>query len=210
MNLPEPVNAALERVLNAYLEQDAEAAAALQRIEGRCVAVSLEGLELEFLLTPEGHHLRVSGVGEETPAAVIRATPLALLRVALAEQPATALARAGVRIDGDVEAGERLWQVLRAVEFDWEELMSRYIGDPLAHALGANARAFGERLRRNLAHTVDDVGEYVTEEARLSPPRAELEGFLDTVDRLREDLDRLEARLARLEAARTAHDEDGA
>lgn len=209
MNLPEPVNAALETVLGAYLEQDPEAAAGLQRIEGRCVAVYLEGLELQFLLSPEDHRLRVSGVGEQEPAAVIRATPLALLRVALAEQPAAALADGDVRIDGDVEAGERLWGVLRAVEFDWEELVSRYLGDPLAHALGANARELAARLRRNLAHSIDDLGEYVTEEVRLSPPRRELEGFLEAVDRLREDLDRLDARLSRLEAA-ADHDEDEA
>lgn len=199
MNLPVALGAALESVLNAYLGQDPETAAGLGRIEGRLVAVHLEALELEFALVPESGRIRVHGSLGDEPDAVIRATPLALLRVALAEQPAAALAGGDVRIEGDVEAGERLWGVLRAVEFDWEELMSRYIGDPLAHALGANARDLGARLRRNLAHTVDDLGEYVTEEARLSPARPELNGFLDAVDRLREDLDRLEARLIRLE-----------
>lgn len=200
MNLPVALGATLESVLNAYLGQDPETAAGLGRIEGRLVAVHLEGLQLEFVLVSESGRIRVHGSLGDEPDAVIRATPLALLRVALAEQPATAMAGGDVRIEGDVEAGERLWGVLRAVEFDWEELMSRYIGDPLAHTLGANARDLGARLRRNLAHTVDDLGEYVTEEARLSPARPELDDFLDAVDRLREDLDRLEARLLRLEA----------
>jgi ubiquinone biosynthesis protein UbiJ len=208
MNLPVALCAALETALNAYLGQDAETAATLERIDGRLVAVHLEGLDLEFVLVPETSRIRVHGSLGDEPDAVIRATPLALLRVALAEQPAAALAGGDVRIEGDVEVGERLWGVLRAVEFDWEELMSRYIGDPLAHALGANARDLGARLRRNFAHTVDDLGEYVTEEARLSPVRPELNDFLDAVDRLREDIDRLEARLLRLEAAsKTGADE---
>ena len=202
MNLPVALCAALESALNAYLGQDAETAAALKRIDGRLVAVHFEGIDIEFVLVPETARIRVHGSLDDEPDAVIRATPLALLRVALAEQPAAALAGGDVRIEGDVEVGERLWGVLRAVEFDWEELMSRYIGDPLAHALGGNARVLGARLRRNFAHTVDDLGEYVTEEARLSPARPELDDFLDAVDRLREDLDRLEARLLRLEAAR--------
>lgn len=209
MNLPVALGAALESVLNAYLGQDPETAAGLGRIEGRLVAVHLEGLSLEFVLVPESGRIRVHGSLCDEPDAVIRATPLALLRVALAEQPGAAIAGGEVRIEGDVEAGERLWGVLRAVEFDWEELMSRYIGDPLAHTLGANARLFGARLRRNLAHTVDDLGEYVTEEAQLSPARPELEGFLEAVDRLREDFDRLEARLARLETP-AKDDEDSA
>lgn len=200
MNLPVALCAALESVLDAYLGQDPETAAALERIEGRLVAVRLEGVGVEFLLVPEKSRIRVHGSLGDEPDAVILATPLAMLRLALSEQPAAALAGSDVHIEGDVEAGERLWAVLRAVEFDWEELMSRYIGDPLAHALGANARDLGAQLRRNLSHTIDDLGEYVTEEAHLSPPRPELDGFLDTVDRLREDLDRLEARLSRLEA----------
>lgn len=208
MNLPVALCAALETALNAYLGQDAETAATLERIDGRLVAVHLEGLDLEFVLAPETSRLRVYGGLDDAPDAVIRATPLALLRVALAEQPAAALAGGDVRIEGDVEVGERLWGVLRAVEFDWEELMSRYIGDPLAHTLGANARDLGARLRRNFSHALDDLGEYVTEEARLSPARPELDDFLDAVDRLREDIDRLEARLARLETAgKTGADE---
>lgn len=199
MNLPVALSAALESLLNAYLAQDPESAAGLERIEGKLVAVHLEGVDVQFVLLPEQARVHVYGIVEAEPDAVIRATPLALLRVSLAEQPAAAMAAEGVRIEGDVEAGERLWRVLRAVEFDWEELMSRYIGDPLAHMLGSNARAVGTRLRRNLAHVADDLGEYVTEEARLSPARMELDGFLEAVDRLREDIDRLEARLSRLE-----------
>ncbi|APZ41933.1 ubiquinone biosynthesis accessory factor UbiJ [Acidihalobacter ferrooxydans] len=202
MNLPVALSAALETALNAYLTQDPEAAAGLERLDGRRVAVHLEGLDLHFVLAPQGARLHVCGSEEDAPDAVIRATPLALLRVALAEQPAAAMAGGEVRIDGDVETGERLWRVLRAVEFDWEELLSRYIGDPLAHTLGTRARALGARVRRNLAHAVEDLGDYLTEEARLSPARPELDDFLNAVDRLREDFDRLDARLARLEAGR--------
>lgn len=208
MSLPVALSAALESAINAYLGQDPEAAAALDRIDGRLVAVRLQGAGVEFVLAPEARRIRVYGVTGDEPDAVIRATPLALLRVALAEQPAAALTGGDVSIEGDVEAGERLWGVLRAVEFDWEELASRYLGDPLAHLLGANARDVGARLRRNFAHVLDDLGEYVTEEARLSPARPELADFLDAVDRLREDLDRLEARLARLEAAAGAEEDE--
>ena len=42
--------------------------------------------------------------------------------------------------------------------------------------------------------------EYLQEEARLVPAEAELKAYLDAVDDLRMDVDRLEARLKQLEA----------
>ncbi|HEX5514246.1 MAG TPA: sterol-binding protein, partial [Gammaproteobacteria bacterium] len=47
-----------------------------------------------------------------------------------------------------------------------------------------------------------NLGEYLTEEARQLPPAAEVAGFLDDIDRLRQDTDRLTARIERLERAR--------
>jgi len=43
------------------------------------------------------------------------------------------------------------------------------------------------------------MGEYLTEESRDLPARPEVEDWIAQVDRLREDADRLEARLALLE-----------
>jgi ubiquinone biosynthesis protein UbiJ len=45
-----------------------------------------------------------------------------------------------------------------------------------------------------------NVGEYLQEEGRDVPARAELEHFLDAVDHLRDDVDRADARLKLLEA----------
>ena len=55
---------------------------------------------------------------------------------------------------------------------------------------------WARRARASLARS---VGEYLTEEGRDVPPAAELEVFLSDVDRIREDVDRAESRLALLE-----------
>ena len=51
----------------------------------------------------------------------------------------------------------------------------------------------------NLAET---AAEYVTEESRDVVPRAELEAFHDDVDALRDDVERIAAKLARLRRER--------
>ena len=49
-----------------------------------------------------------------------------------------------------------------------------------------------------------NVVEFLQEEGRDVPTRVEVEEFLEGVDHLRDDADRLEARLTRLEATRRA------
>jgi ubiquinone biosynthesis protein UbiJ len=50
------------------------------------------------------------------------------------------------------------------------------------------------------------MGEYLTEESRDLPAPPEVEAWVEQVDRLREDADRLEARLALLSRSRRGGD----
>lgn len=191
--------AALENALNLYLSADPESAAGLERIVGRRVAFELAGTGLRWILVVEsGGRIGVYDELGDPPDATVRAAPLALLRTALAER--ASIAGGDLAVEGDAEVAERLWSVLRAVELDWEEWLSKALGDAMAHFLAERLRGLGAWERRSRAHLADDLGEYLTEEAGVMPPRAELEDFMDAVDQVREGLDRLEARLARLES----------
>jgi ubiquinone biosynthesis accessory factor UbiJ len=89
-------------------------------------------------------------------------------------------------------------ELLRLLRPDPEEELSRLVGDAPAHHLGRLARAtveFGERAART---TVDNVVEYLAHERGDLVPQAEGRQLLDGIDTLRDDVDRFEARLARL------------
>lgn len=191
--------AGLEKALNLYLDADPDVAAGLDRIAGRQVQLDLLGTGLTLTLVPEADgHIVVHHRLGDIPDATIRATPLALLRTAFSEH--TAIGGNNFVIEGDAEVAERLWAILRGVELDWEEWLSQPMGDALAHAVAERFRGLADWGRRSRAHFEEDLGEYVTEEAHISPPRFELDEFMGAVDRLREGLDRLEARLDRLES----------
>ena len=81
---------------------------------------------------------------------------------------------------------------------DLEEELARVVGDVAARNLANLARGFldfGRKAGRSLA---GNVSEYLQEEGRDLPTTTEAEEFLAGVDRLRDDVERLEARLARL------------
>ncbi len=136
------------------------------------------------------------------PDVGLSGTPAALLRMLGRMRRGDASFGDEVRLSGDVAVLETLRDAYRRLDVDLEELLSRFVGDIAAHEIGRAARAvlsWGENLRQTL---LADTGEYLVEELRVSPPRHELEDFAAEVDRIRDDVERIEKRIARLLAAR--------
>ena len=103
-----------------------------------------------------------------------------------------------MQIEGDTELAHRIGKILGAMDVDWEEQLSHYTGDLVAHDIGNLVRG-AVRWGRNSADTLGrDLQEYLQEELRLLPVRTEIEAFLADVDRLRDDVERLQARIDRL------------
>jgi ubiquinone biosynthesis accessory factor UbiJ len=106
-----------------------------------------------------------------------------------------------VHIEGDAEVAQTFSELLKAAQPDLEEELSRVVGDVAAHQVGNAARTALRFARRAHDTFLQNVAEYLQEEGRDVPNRTEAEEFLHGVDRLRDDVDRLEARLKLLEAA---------
>jgi len=103
-----------------------------------------------------------------------------------------------VEIEGDSALAQRFGDFMAGLEIDWEEQLSRLTGDPLAHALGSRLRAASRWGQHSLDVLEQDLKEYLQDEGRLLPTRYELDRFLTAVDRLRDDGERLVARVERL------------
>ena len=107
-----------------------------------------------------------------------------------------------IQVEGDTDLGQAFNELLSSVDIDWEELLSRAVGDIAAHQIGntlRGARRWAQRAGKSLSL---DTTEYLQEEAGHLPTRVEVDRFLDDIDTYRSDVDRLEARIQRLEAQR--------
>lgn len=195
----DPLLAPLEALLNRNVAGSAEARALAAGLEGRSLALCLAPTPIRIVLSVSGGRLRAAMAGTEGPDASIEGTPLALAM--LARAGGTPVGRmSGVRISGDAETAQSFHRLLAATRPDLEEELSRLTGDVVAHRVADAARAAFDFGRRALDTFTQNVGEYLTEESRDLPTRTEADGFLAGVDRLREDVDRLEARIRLLEA----------
>lgn len=193
------LTAALETALNRYLALDPQSQSRLAAVEGTVIALDLRGLDLALFFLPGLSEIQVLEHYEGEPDTVIAGTPLALARLSMARRPGEGLFSDAIELRGDTDLARRFQDLLQQVEFDWEEALSRLVGDRLAHQSGRLAREGREYATRAGRTLREDVSEYLTEEARLLPTAAELDLFHADVDILRDDAERLEARLQRLE-----------
>ena len=195
--LPLLATAALEKVINQALRLDPETLKRIAALEGKVIALEIQGVGIEFYLVPNAQGLRVQSVFEGDPDVCIRGGPFSLARMGLSDHPASLFGK-GVEMEGDTHLGRQVQQILDGLDIDWEEQVSRLTGDVVAHQLGNVVRGFAQWGINAVETLGRDVAEYLQEESRDLVVKAELTPFLDQVDTLRSDVDRLAQRIARL------------
>ena len=206
MQAPVVLTAAIENALNGYFALDANARGKLAEVAGKVIALEVTGLDLHLYFVPNETGVQVLGRYGDEPDTVIRGTPMSLARLSAAEDANRVVLSGDVEIDGNTHAGRVFREALAAVDLDWEELLSRAVGDIAAHQIGNALRGLGGWARRSAASLRMDVTEYLQEESRDLPTRFEVEDFLNGVDDFRDGVERLAARVAR--AARRLDDDN--
>jgi len=182
----------IENVLNRGLPRSPRARALCKELQGRRVGVDVSGL-MRFVVESTGETLRVTR-DAAVAEAEIEGGPLSLMALA-GEQPEAVLQRGDVRIRGDAELARKFRELAMLLRPDIEEEVSRVIGDVPAHQLGRFARTTFGWTRKAASTTVRNVAEYFAHERQHLVPKAEADQFLKGVDALRENVDRLEARI---------------
>ncbi len=188
----------IEAELAQRIAASETATSLLAQLEGRSLAIVLDGTAFAIYLTGMPGRLAVDSELDELPDARVEGSLVAMARLAASGGGSTSLREGGVRFGGDAEIAERFWKLLQAARPDWEDELSRLTGDVAAHHIGETLRvlqAFGGRVASTMGR---NLAEYLQEESRELVNRVEVGEFCEDVDRLRDDVARLEARLTRL------------
>ena len=197
------LTATLETAFNVWLALDAQthgnARSRLQALQGKLICLHISNPDVQLYFLPTADQVRVTTRYAATPDVTIHGSALGLMRLSASNDAGKAMLEHGIKIDGDMGLGNHFSQILREIDVDWEELLSRAVGDVVAHHLGQVVRNAQGWLNDSSHAMRLNTQEYLQEEARLVPADAEIRQYLDAVDTLRADTDRLEARLKRLE-----------
>jgi ubiquinone biosynthesis protein UbiJ len=189
-------------MLNRGIRERPDASLLCEQLAGRSLVTRIEGLptgSLAIRLSASAAAIEIIAAADVGEAdAVIAGTPLELRRLMFVDRDAPI--RAGrVLFDGDIEVAEKFRALLMAAMPDLENRLAEWVGEPAAFQLTNLALDLRDWMRDSVEDLFERTSEYLQADARRVPPHEEVNEFCAAVDDLANDVDRLEARLARLD-----------
>ena len=200
MKLPISLLAMIERSLNTYLRLDGEALSKTKLLRYKVIQLHIKGLDVELYSLVGKDDIQVLGEYADTPDAAISGSLASLIKLSRSDDSASAMLESDVEITGDMRVAEGFSRLLSEASIDWEELLSKVVGDIPAYQIGSTARRVNEWATETSEAMKLNVAEYLSEESRMVPASAEVNMFMEAVDELRMAADRIEARIKILEA----------
>lgn len=192
----------LQQLINSLLLQDEQNVRKLKQLHGRITVLVIRpvNLTLNCLFTEQGIEFLQQLYSE--PNVTIEGSPLAFLAMNFSSNQLADIFAGKVKVSGDIDTAQKVQALMQGIDLDWEEQIAKITGDPVAYHLGKVVKrsfSFGKRFLGTLQN---NLSEYLQEEIRLLPTQVEVDDFLKMVDVLRNDFDRLYARLQLIEQRR--------
>lgn len=185
----------LEPAINRYLALDPEMLGKLAAFEGKVIKLDITGVNKQLYLFPGGSGLQIREEFDGEVDTLLRGSPVSLFKMGMVSNTAGMLLKGEVEISGDTRLGHQFNTVFSQMDIDWSEPLAELMGDELAYQLQQTGRRFGQWGKHAVKSLSLSVSEYLQEESRDVVTETELEIFNEAVDHLREDVDRLQARI---------------
>ena len=103
-----------------------------------------------------------------------------------------------ISIKGDLELAHQVSQVLKRIEWDVEEDLSKYIGDIPATQATKVLKKIVTNSQKNISNITGALLEYWQEENKILTKKRHVEIFNSEVDKIVEDTERLEAKIKKI------------
>ncbi len=177
------------------LQSDPTTLERLAELDGKVIALDFESTDFTLYMfpTPAGIRLRNEWDGEIDVH--MKGTPSELLKMGMANSAPTTSGKINIKLEGDLHVGHQFKKILDDIQIDWEELLSQRIGDVAAYHTSRFVRGMHKKIREAVKTTATNGGEYLCFETGILPAAWRIDEFIDDVDKIREDVNRLAMRI---------------
>lgn len=186
----------LEQGLNGYLKLDPAWSDWLKPLHRKTLAIVIRPMKFRVLCHMGPTGIRLSMDDSLVADAQIEALPSTLLAYAYTKQQSQLLHDGRLQLSGDLQVIQAFEDLMQRVKPDWEALLAEKLGDVWAYRVGQGIKRSCETLNKGSKLMGQQLSEYLQDELKLLPAKALLTDFYEQVDEVREQSDRLEAKLA--------------
>ena len=175
------------KLVNHLLNQNDWMQIKLKPYIGKIIELEIETLSLKFKVNNEGQ-LTVND-SEAQVDAYIQMTIKSLIQLITQKK------KNGITVKGNLDLANDFSKVIEDLEWDMEEDLSRFIGDIPATEITKIGKKILSGTKNNVKNLAENFIEYWQEENKILSKNDDLEIFNNSVDRLEEDVDRVEAKM---------------
>ncbi len=185
----------VELALNVILSQDPEIKGKLRQIDKLSIALQIKNINHTIIVKIENHKLLLNSSSDTKADLTVTANAIELAK--LAYYPDNLFSK-DIEIYGDVQFAKKLRDILYELDLDLEALIANLTGDILAYPIVHGFCQINNWMKSIHTSLEKNMAEYLREEAELLPDKLLTNNYLTNIDKIRADLERLEARVNRL------------
>lgn len=189
----------IERSLNTLISLDPKTELAVKQLAGQRLLVLIKDLNQYVVLAFDQRVLLIQGEPDADNDCFLSLSFEAIPSL-LKEQNLTQLIKQDkLDIQGNMHLAQDLASIMKNIDIDWEELLSKHTGDIIANQVFSMLKRAQQTRREHLDKFTRLVSEGAIEEKRIMAPALGVAHFGDEVSAIRSDAARLERRIAKLE-----------
>jgi ubiquinone biosynthesis protein UbiJ len=195
---PQVITSMLEAAVNKLATLDPTFKTRCQPLVGKRLLVEVEEAKIPLTFVVTEQRIDVLSSKDEDNDCAIK-TSLSALKELKDPNQITRLIKDGqLSLTGDLQVAQQFSELLKETDVDWEQHLSDYLGDGLAHKVAVRFRHFGEVLGSKQQDFSRIITEFAQDEAKITPHPLEVKEHHKKVNETRAKVDKMAARVAKM------------
>ena len=182
---------ALFPVINHLIQQNPEHQQDLSRLSGKTLSLNLAG----FGLTGRINHDGFLETADQPADTLITFHQSAIRKILTGQEPGVG----DISLEGDLMLGMTVLPILGSLRYYASDDLARIFGDSLAGSISGRAANIGQTVKKIGQSIAEQISDFSREPESPVIDAATLSVWMEEVDKLRDDVARLNERLDRLE-----------
>ena len=189
-----------ELASNSALEYGPKTQQRLQKLQGKTMVLCVKTIDQSIAVTPTPEGIEYAREIPEYVDVTLTATLGAMVKISRDGFEDADLKAGELDISGDPIIGQRFAKIIAELDIDWDGLLAEHIGEMPARLLTTAAGFTREFAEQSKSHLKSQLNTLINDELQITAEPQEVDTFLDDVDTLRADAERLAQRIQRIQA----------
>jgi|GEM_PF-1040466 ubiquinone biosynthesis protein UbiJ len=185
--------------INKILGFDSDGNSQMLELNGRLIQVILNKVDLKFYFSISNNRLTIRHGQVLDPDVTVTGNPADFLDLFKSKFRNKSIAAGTVQISGDLGVAKQVENLIKEIDFDGEELLSKIVGDIPAHIIFHRLSIVKSDVLRAISKVESDLIDYIQHEKVLVPSSENFSNFVTQVSSLSERLEFVEAQVKTIE-----------